>query len=402
MAENSLPDCAGVHAGSYENWHQWHRVQHGDGCLDALSAELDRLHIKRPFLVSQGSLLARVRGSAGRAIAGEFSEASAHSPREDVLKAAALARAAAPDGFIAFGGSTVVDTTKAVALALAADLRTRESFDGYVSIGGRENELDGRLLPQVALPTTLSGAEYGRDIGITNAQLRKKELYRYDAVVPRSIMLDPQLAAATPARLWSSTGIKVMSDAIEQVYSRRSHAVLDALCLQAIRWFALYLPLSFGPDPALSADARMHCQLASWMALFGTHNAGTGVALGGALRHQLGGMLRIAHGEASCVMLPHLLLFNLDAVPDGYLRLAEALGVTAPGQTLQQRGHALAGRIRALVSELGLPNRLGPLGVTEGDLAHLATHALEEPAAGFNPRPVRDAQELVGLLRAAL
>jgi alcohol dehydrogenase len=277
-----------------------------------------------------------------------------------------------------------------------------EDFDQWVSPKGREAELNGKLLPQIALPTTLSAAEYGRDIGVTDTQRRVKHLYRYDAVVPQSILLDPDLAAATPARLWSATGIKMMSDAIELVYSKRSHPVLEPLCLQAVRWFATYLPRSFDVNPVVAVDARMHCQLAAWMTLFGTHNAGTCTALGAALRHQLGGALGMPHGEATCVMLPHLILFNAPAVPDGYLRLAEALDVHVPGQSRDDRVQAVASRIRSLAQELGMPTRLGALGATITDLPHIAHHALEEPAADFNPRTVLDAQELIALLEAAL
>ena len=187
-----------------------------------------------------------------------------------------------------------------------------------------------KCLPHIALPTTLSGAEYSRDIGITNETLRKKEIFRFDAVSPQSILLDPQLTMATPHRLWAATGVKVMSDAIEQLYSKSSHPVIDSLCLAAIRSFAINLPLSLERRAGCTSarlNARLHCQIASWQSLFGMHNAGTRVGIGGALRHQLGGMSRIPHGEATCVMLPHLLRYNFPAVPDRYRALAEALQV---------------------------------------------------------------------------
>lgn len=394
--------------GIYGGGHQWQRVQHGQGCVAALTAELQRLNIKRPFLVTTGSLvkegrlLAAVREAAGVSIVGEFCETRAHAPRETVLKATHVARQSEPDGLIAFGGSTVVDTAKGMALAIAAKIETVKGFDEHACAAGCERAFADTLIPQVALPTTLSGAEYSRDIGITNAQLRRKELYRYDSVTPRSILLDPELTRATPKRLWGSTGIKVMSDAIEQVYSRRSHPIVDALCLQSIRWFARYLPLSDHADRAVSADARMRCQVASWMTLFGMHNADTRVGLGGALRHQLGGMFRIPHGEATCVMLPHVLLYNRQAVPDGYQRLADTLGVAADDQSADERAAKVVARIRELIRVLELPERLGPLCAKEADFPQMAIHVLREAAIEFNPRPVRNADDVVRLLLAAL
>ena len=43
--------------GVYENWHQWRRVEHGDGCVASLAAELKRLGVTRPFLITTRSLV---------------------------------------------------------------------------------------------------------------------------------------------------------------------------------------------------------------------------------------------------------------------------------------------------------------------------------------------------------
>jgi alcohol dehydrogenase class IV len=394
--------------GVFENWHQWHKVTHGVGCLQTLGAELARLRIARPLLittrslVAEGRLLASVREAANTAIVAEFSETEPHTPREAILAAARIARQARPDGIVSFGGSTVIDTAKGVALALAAEVTSAADFDRYARSNGGNSELSARMLPHVALPTTLSGAEYSCDIGITNALLRKKEIFRYDSLAPRSILLDPLLASATPARLWAATGIKVMSDAIEQLYSKASHPVIDPLCISAIRWFSRYLPRTAHPDAVTRTDARLRCQIASWKALFGMHNAGTRVGLGGALRHQLGGMFRIPHGEATCVMLPHVLRFNFPEIRDGYRGLAGAFELNADVVSDEERLALIIGRIRDLTSKLGLPDRLEPLGVKRADLAVMASHVMEEASLRFNPRAVRDEREIIALLEAAL
>ena len=392
--------------GVYENWHQWQRVQHGDGCLADLASELRRLRIRRPFVMTtrslaQSDLVELVRDACGVAVVGQFSASVPHTPRETVLAAAAAVRAANPDGLVSFGGSTVVDTTKGVVLAAAAGIRQAADFDRWTQEAHPSSKLDDAVLPHVALPTTLSGAEYSRDIGVTDEVLRKKQIFRYDAVSPQSILLDPQLTAATPARLWAATGVKVMSDAIEQLYSRSSHPVIDALCVAAVRAFSAELPHSFDADEHRRMRARLRCQLASWQTLFGMHNAGTRVGIGGALRHQLGGMFRIPHGEATCVMLPHLLRYNFQAVPDRYAALAEALQI-ADGGNDQDRIEAIVAHVGKLIDALGLPTRLAPLGVTRDDLPALAAHVMEERSLAFNPRPVASAREIVELLEAAL
>jgi alcohol dehydrogenase class IV len=395
---------APLRSGVYENWHQWRKVEHGEGCLRSLGAEIARLGIRRPFvvttrsLVREANLLASVHAAMGAESAGQFSDCQPHTPREVVLAAVIAAGRARPDGIVSFGGSTVVDTGKALSLALAADVESWGDFDRDAP--GAIERLRRDPIPHIALPTTLSGAEYSCDIGITNERLRKKEIFRHDGVTPRSILLDPALTLATPDRLWSATGVKVMSDAIEQLYGKASHPIIDALCLSAIRAFHDNLPLSRHPDRSVQLDARLRCQVASWKTLFGMTNAGTRVGIGGALRHQLGGMFRIAHGEATCVMLPHLLRFNFPAVPDRYRALAEALGIEAADD--DARLAAIVRAVERLIAALGLPDRLEPLGVRREDLPAMAAHVMDETSLRFNPREVTDAREVVTVLEAAL
>lgn len=402
---SSAPEA--VRPGVYENWHQWHRVQHGDGCLAGLAAELKRLDIQRPFLITTRSLLGtdlleKVKAACGIEVVGQFSESQPHTPREVVLKATRLARDARPDGLVSFGGSTVVDTAKGIALAVAAGIQKTADFDAFTQEARRSSQLDSKVLPHIALPTTLSGAEYSRDIGVTHEGLRKKEIFRYDAVSPQSILLDPQLTMATPDRLWAATGVKVMSDAIEQLYSKSSHPVVNSLCLAAIRAFAVNLPRSYDADPSVRLAARLNCQIAAWQSLFGMHNAGTRVGIGGALRHQLGGMFRIPHGEATCVMLPHLVRYNFPAIPDRYRSLAEALQVGEKGDSDEARLEAVVNHLHGMIGQLGLPVRLEPLGVNRQDLPAMAAHVMHESSLAFNPRAVGSADEIVRILEAAL
>ena len=63
--------------------------------------------------------------------------------------------------------------------------------------------------------------------------------------------------------------------------------------------------------------------------------------------------------------------------------------------------YRLAGHLEALRRQLGLPERLGDLGVTEDDISALAESAALEWTARYNPRPVA-VNDLEALYRAAL
>ena len=59
-----------------------------------------------------------------------------------------------------------------------------------------------------------------------------------------------------------------------------------------------------------------------------------------ALAYPLGGEFHIAHGVANALLLPHVLRLNIEASPERYARIAEALGVGPSGDPMAD---ALAG-----------------------------------------------------------
>lgn len=139
--------------------------------------------------------------------------------------------------------------------------------------------------------------------GITDSDEGAKALYRDGRLVPKSIILDPNLTFATPWSLWASTGVKAKSDAIEQLYCPSSHPVLEPVLQRAINWMADSLPRYRGEDP----DLRLRCQFATWMSLFGTFSTNVTLGIGAGLRHQLAAMHDVAHDLAAAVLLPHRL-----------------------------------------------------------------------------------------------
>ena len=154
-------------------------------------------------------------------------------------------------------------------------------------------------MPHIAVPTTLSGAEFTAVAGITDPDVGEKQMYLDPQLLPRWVVFDSLLAASCPARLWAGTGMKVVADTIEVLCARRANPQTDALALGALR----LLVENLGPATAAADDhvARGRCQFA--VAMVFPQLAAVGVGLVAALRHQLGGGLGIPHGEASTIVL---------------------------------------------------------------------------------------------------
>jgi alcohol dehydrogenase class IV len=239
------------------------------------------------------------------------------------------------------------------------------------------------------VPTTLSGAEFTPVAGITDPAVGEKQMYFDPQLLPRWVVFDSVLAASCPARLWAGTGMKVVADTIEVLCARRANPQTDALALGALR----LLVDNLGPATADAADraSRGRCQFA--VAMVFPQLAAVGVGLVAALRHQLGGGLGIPHGEASTIVLPHVMRYNLPVATDQYGRAAAALGLAT--------AEALISRIETLTAELGLPGELRATGIARADLDEtVVDHVLNDVGSRGNIAPV-DAAGVLQILDAA-
>ncbi|MDH4364546.1 MAG: iron-containing alcohol dehydrogenase [Acidimicrobiia bacterium] len=366
---------------------------------------LERTGIRRPFLVTTASversgLADRVAAVVGDSLTGTFAGSREHTPEPAVLAGAAAARAAGADGLIALGGSSVVDLTKGIAMVLAeggdfARLRGHRPGDGGTEGGRRRPRLNEPKLPQISLPTTLSGAEFTGAAGITDPATGAKEIYADAKLAPRWVILDPEITVDTPSSLWAATGMKALADTIETQCSRRATPLSDAVTRAAMTMLLADLgPSLAGPPPIDESQlaARGRCQYAVGMALPQLAMVGVGLVAG--LRHQLGGALGVGHGVASTIVLPHVLRWNAPACPDQLAAAARAAGRASADE--------LIAAVEGLTMQLGLPTRLRDVGVTAVDFPAVADHVLGDPAISTNPRPVTGADDVIEVLRAAL
>ncbi|MDQ3436847.1 MAG: iron-containing alcohol dehydrogenase [Actinomycetota bacterium] len=283
-------------------------------------------------------LIRRVEALLGGRHAGTFAGIGQHTPGGTVEKAATEAEAAAADLLVSVGGGSVIDGTKAVAREL-----------GYPQ--------------QVAVPTTLSGAEWAHRAGVTDERMGRKRGFDDPKTVPRVVVLDPGATVFTPERLWLSTGVRALDHAVEGFLYGGDHPVNDVTGLEGARRLMEYLPLSRREPEDL--DVRLELQLASWLAYFGPAN--TPMGLSHELGRRIGASYEVPHGITSCITLaPSLQVMKQRVQGDRWSKLSESLGGEPPE------------RVSSLVEDLGLPRRLREVGVPEEDLEAIAGEYGEE------------------------
>ena len=206
----------------------------GVSAPEALVSEVDRLGAKRVLILASGTLnrdtaeVDRLRQALGSKCVGVFDSVSAHVPRKDVVLATEAARDLNVDLIVTIGGGTPTDAAKAVALSLANDITSAEQID-RLSV---EQHLKAPTIPQISIPTTLSAGEYSAIAGVTNETSNTKEILRHPDLMPRVVILDPEVAHHTPEWLFLSTGLRAVDHCVEGIYSATSNPFGDAQALR--------------------------------------------------------------------------------------------------------------------------------------------------------------------------
>lgn len=375
------------------------RIVFGQAAAAAVAAECERLGAKRAFIVASRTLstktplIAAIRDSLGARFAGLFDRCEAHTPWQSVLAAAAAVRTAAPDLLVSVGGGTVVDTVKILQICLAEGAQTPEDL---AKLHIRLNPDGSRHVPavrpspvrQIAVPTTLSGAEFSNMGGAKDERTGIKEAFAGPDICPRTVILDPAATLYTPEWLWLSTSIRSVDHAVEAICAADAQPMTDAVALHALKLFARCLPRSKARPDDLAA--RLECLEAVWLASTTIMKIQFGASHG--LGHVLGGLCRVPHGHTSCILLPHVLRWNHAVNAPRQALIAEALG---------RPDMPAADAVAALIGALGQPQRLRDAGVGRDALPKIAEHAMDNMWVRANPRRIAGPSDVMEILDSA-
>lgn len=334
------------------------RVVFGAGTSARLGEEVDRLGLGRVLVLctpEQEPLARRIADGLGARAAGVFPHARMHVPIEVAAQARDAAAELGADGCVAAGGGSTIGLGKAIALEHG--------------------------LPVIAVPTTYAGSEMTPIWGLT--EHGRKRTGRDPAVLPRSVVYDPELTLTLPVPLSVTSGFNAMAHAVEGLYAPDASPIISLMAREGTQALLEALPLVVTRPTDLAARAR--AQYGAW--LCGAVLGATTMSLHHKLCHVLGGTFDLPHAEVHTVVLPHVVAFNAPAVKDTAAPALASLLGPDPG-----------GALWDLATKLGAPRSLAELGMPESGIAEVVRQAVASPYA--NPRPVT-AYDLTRLIEAA-
>jgi alcohol dehydrogenase class IV len=240
----------------------------------------------------------------------------------------------------------------------------------------------------MAMPTTAgTGAEATRNAVISSYDPPFKKSIRDDRILPRVVLVDPELTATAPPKVTAASGMDAITQLIESYISRKAQPIPQALSLQGLQLAVPAIVEAVENGQSRMARERMsHASLLSGMALA---NSGLGLAHGVAAALGIHG--RVSHGMACAVMLPTALRINREVREKELATIARYVFSVPTGSPDCEAVDLFIEKIEALGRRVGVPSRLADLGIRHDQIPAIVKSSRGQSMSG-NPCDVSDAQ----------
>lgn len=298
-----------------------------------------------------------------------------------VVRGVSMAREHGCDCVLALGGGSVIDTGKAVAALMT---NAGELFD-YLEVVGKAMPLTRPPAPYIAVPTTAgTGSEVTRNAVILSEEHGVKVSMRSPFLMPRLVVVDPDLTLSLPPEITASTGLDALTQLLESYVSGSANPLTDGICREGLTRAARSLRVAY--EDGGNTAAREDMALASLFSGIALANAKLGAVHGFAAA--AGGLCQAPHGLICACLLPHVTQMNVQALKDrnpaspALKRFDEAAKIMTRRESA--RAEDAIAWIHGLCSHMKVPS-LASIGIDQGQFPAIVAHAQRASSMRGNP-----------------
>ena len=289
------------------------------------------------------------------------------------------------DGVLAFGGGSVIDAAKAVALQIGNNVPLEKLVGIFKA---RHN-----AVPFYVIPTTAgTGSEITSSAVLTNPKNHQKEFITDHKTIPQGVALDASTMLGLPAFITADTGMDVLTHAIEAYVSNVSTDEMMANAKNATQLVFKYLPEAY--HNGTNINARAHMAKASFEAGMAFNRMGLGFVH--AISHQLTSFYGISHGRANAVVLPKVLFYSLPRIAAPLAQLSREIGLNPPSSDDWIEAQQFIDRIEALSEHINIPKGFTEL--SSHDFDEIAKNARKEAVNSYPVRQMLSHDECLDIL----
>lgn len=356
-------------------------ITFGEGSLAKLPEILKKQGAAKALLVSDRGLeklgvvekVKRIAEEAGITVA-EFLDVEPNPSVHTVDSAVQAYQESGAESIIALGGGSPMDVAKAVGVLA--------KYGGSITEYEGAHKIPGPTVPITAIPTTAgTGSEVTAFSVITDTERSYKlTVFSYE-LIPASAILDPELIMTVPASVAASCGVDALIHAWEAYTSRDASPFSDAVAEKAMELIGGNLR-RFVADRtdreaagAMMAGSMFAGLAFAWARLGNIH----------AMSHPVSAFFHVPHGVANSILLPVIVEYNALADKGRYEKIYNYISRDRePVKNFVPE--MLVREAQNLLRELGIPEHLAEVGVTEEKIPAMAADAMKSGNILANPR----------------
>ena len=304
----------------------------------------------------------------------EFLDVLSNPTVEIVNKAVEVYKECGATSIIALGGGSPMDVSKAVAALV--------KYGGKVHDYVGQQKVPGPVIPIIAIPTTAgTGSEVTASSVITDEETHFKMSIVSHMLLPQYAILDPELIMTAPASIAAACGIDAFIHALEAYLSTFANPYTDAMAEKAMELIGANLRRFV----ANRQDKDAACAMMLGSTFAGMSFAWARLGNVHAMSHPVSGFFHVAHGVANAILLPTVLEYNMLADNGRYEKIYNYISKDK-NPVKDFTPMMLVNEIKELNKELGIPENLRAVGVTEDKFEAMSIDAMKSGNVAANPR----------------
>ena len=295
---------------------------------------------------------------------------------KNVEEAFRLYKAKQPPVLLALGGGSTMDVGKAIGILATNGGRIHD----YTGV----DKFSNPPLPLIAIPTTAgTGSEVSHSCVITDTKRSlKMSVHSVSLNRAKVAILDPLALRSLPATVAAHAGMDAFVHALESYVALAANPITEAVTLHAMELIAKNIrPFVSNRN---NLDAGLQMLYGANLAAMGFSNTGVGNIH--CMARFVGAYFHISHGLSNAICLPYGAEFNVIANPEKYARVALTMGEDIEGLTPTEAGRKAIEAMKQLNRDVGIPERLREIGLTEDKIPELAQLCVEADYNRWNPR----------------
>lgn len=259
---------------------------------------------------------------------------------------ASIAVEADIDGIIGIGGGATMDIAKCVNQLIHSEF----PINRYLA---PDFATPNPGVPLILIPTTPgTGSETSSALSLIDTINNVKTGNVTENNIATLAIIDPTYCMTMPDSLTAQSGLDTMCHAVESVVSSQHNHMSTALALKSFELVWNNLPKALGEENCLEVRAEMSA--AGLMA--GIAYTDASVNFGHFIIHALGAKYHTPHGELCGIVLPYLVEFCAQYMPEEVAQIARIIGVEPTNAGF---GSVMAEKLRRFVRGSGLRSLAG-------------------------------------------